>query len=347
LGMFAIAPIPWSLVENCQPGVEAEDLEDTRDDGLMARSLLKRVGDGSYQLHQIVQEYFRIKLGEMVDQGQAIKVSFWWMMLGISQDIDQKPTITQIEQIRESITHLEEGVRSWIDSVIDENLIWPFEWISRFYEGQGNYSFAEPWRRECLKAVRKRVGDNHKHVATSLNNLSQLYSLQGKYDEAESLLHKALEIDKHLFGEEHPYVATNLNNLAQLHCLQGRYDEAEPLLHSVLEKRIRLLGEQHLDVATSLSNLAQLYYLQKKYDKAEPLFCSALDMRKRMLGEHHPYVALSQYSLGVLYQSQGRHPEAEALYHQALPIAQSKLGFNHPHTQGIQSWLNSLPESSA
>jgi hypothetical protein len=70
-------------------------------------------------------------------------------------------------------------------------------------------------------------------------------------------------------------------------------------------------------------------------------------MRKRMLGEHHPYVALSQYSLGVLYQSQGRHPEAEALYRQALPIAQPKLGFNHPHTQGIQSWLNSLPESSA
>jgi hypothetical protein len=48
LGMFAIAPIPWSLVENCQPGVEAEDLEDTRDKGLKERSLLKRVGEGRY-----------------------------------------------------------------------------------------------------------------------------------------------------------------------------------------------------------------------------------------------------------------------------------------------------------
>jgi tetratricopeptide (TPR) repeat protein len=339
LGMFAIAPIPWSLVENCQPGVEAEDLEDTRDKGLKERSLLKRVGEGRYQLHQIVQEYFRIKLGEKGDQGQAIKVSFWWMMLGISQDIDQKPTITQIEQIRESITHLEEGVRSWIDSVIDENLIWPFEWISRFYECQGNYSFAEPWRRECLKAVRKRVGDNHKHVATSLNNLSQLYSLQGKYDEAESLLHKALEIDKHLFGEEHPYVATNLNNLAQLHCLQGRYDEAEPLLHSVLEKRIRLLGEQHLDVATSLSNLAQLYYLQGRYDEAEPLYCSALKIDTSLFGEENLYVAISLNNLAQLYSSQERYEESEALYFSSLKLYKHLLGTEHPD---IATSLNNL-----
>jgi tetratricopeptide (TPR) repeat protein len=262
LGMFAIAPIPWSLVENCQLGVEAEDLEDTRDDGLMARSLLKRVGDDSYQLHQIVQEYFRIKLGEMVDQGQAIKVSFWWMMLGISQDIDQKPTITQIEQIRESITHLEEGVRSWIDSVIDENLIWPFEWISRFYEGQGNYSFAEPWRRECLKAVRKRVGDN---------------CLQGRYDEAEPLLHSVLEKRIRLLGEQHLDVATSLSNLAQLYYLQGRYDEAEPLYCSVLKMDTSLFGEENLYVAISLNNLAQLYSSQERYEESEALYFSFRD----------------------------------------------------------------------
>jgi NB-ARC domain len=82
LGMFAIAPIPWSLVESCQPEVEPDDLEDIRDNGLMARSLLKRVGEGSYQLHQIVQEYFRIKLGEGVDNGQLIKSNFCKVMVG-------------------------------------------------------------------------------------------------------------------------------------------------------------------------------------------------------------------------------------------------------------------------
>jgi tetratricopeptide (TPR) repeat protein len=393
LGMFAIAPIPWSLVESCQPEVDSDDLEDIRDKGLMARSLLKRVGDGSYQLHQIVQEYFRIKLGQRVvgeasqneNRGQAIKVTFWQVMVGIAQSIGSSPTIDQIEHVRESIAHLEEGVRSWLDSITDENLIWPFVGIGRFYAGQGNYSFAEPWWRDCLEVARKRLGEEHPDVATSLNNLAGLYRSQGKYEEAEPLYRSALEkrkrllgeehpdvatslnnlaglyrsqgkyeeaeplyrsaleMYKRLLGEEHPYVATSLNSLAGLYRSQGKYEEAEPLYRSALEMLKRLLGEEHPNVATSLNNLALLYESQGKYEEAEPLYRSALEKRKRLLGEEHPDVAGSQWNLGVLYQNQGRYSEAEALYRQALIIAQSKLGSNHPHTQGILSWLNSLP----
>jgi tetratricopeptide (TPR) repeat protein len=369
LGMFAIAPIPWSLVEKCV--VQPKDtfltkitnflirkknrlilnIEDTRDNGLMARSLLKRVGEGSYQLHQIVQEYFRIKLEQRIvgeasqneNRGQAIKVTFWQVMVGIAQSIGDSPTIDQIEQVRELIAHLEEGVRSWLDSITDENLIWPFVGIGRFYAGQGNYSFAEPWDKNCLEVVRKRLGEEHPDVATSLNNLAGLYRSQGKYEEAEPLYRSALEMYKRLLGEEHPDVAMSLNNLALLYYSQGKYEEAEPLYCSALEKRKRLLGEEHPSVAASLNNLAALYRSQGKYEEAEPLFRSALEMYKRLLGEEHPSVATSQWNLGVLYQSQGRYSEAEALYRQALVIAQSKLVSNHPHTQGILSWLNSLP----
>jgi hypothetical protein len=62
LGMFVIAPINWTLVEQCHSEVDPDELEDIRDNGLIARSLLKRVGEGTYQLHQIVQEYFRNKI---------------------------------------------------------------------------------------------------------------------------------------------------------------------------------------------------------------------------------------------------------------------------------------------
>jgi tetratricopeptide (TPR) repeat protein len=351
LGMFAIAPIPWSLVESCQPEVDSDDLEDIRDDGLMARSLLKRVGEGNYQLHQIVQEYFRIKLGQRIvgeasqneNRGQAIKVTFWQVMVGIAQSIGSSPTIEQIEQVRELIAHLEEGVRSWLDSITDENLMWPFVGIRRFYAGQGNYSFAEPWDKECLEVVRKRLGEEHPDVATSLNNLAGLYESQGKYEEAEPLFLSALAMSKRLLGEEHPNVAMSLNNLAGLYRSQGKYEEAEPLFLSALEMYKRLLGEEHPNVAMSLNNLAGLYRFQGKYEEAEPLFRSALAMSKRLLGEEHQNVATSQWNLGVLYQNQGRYSEAEALYRQALIIAQSKLGSNHPITQGILSWLNSLP----
>ncbi len=91
LGMFALAPIPWNLVEQCITELSKPqslslfkkisslfhrrsntqlclnqltlaDLKKIRDRGLRDRSLIKRVSEGTYQLHQIVQEFFREKL---------------------------------------------------------------------------------------------------------------------------------------------------------------------------------------------------------------------------------------------------------------------------------------------
>jgi NB-ARC domain len=99
LGMFAIAPIPWSLVEQCivaykvsflpkvidlfagnqnRQRVILDDLniEEIRDRGLVDRNLLKWAGENIYQMHQVIQEYFRIKLYQLPNQGQSIKVNF-------------------------------------------------------------------------------------------------------------------------------------------------------------------------------------------------------------------------------------------------------------------------------
>jgi tetratricopeptide (TPR) repeat protein len=366
LGMFAIAPIPWSLVEKCviQPKntfltkitnfltrkknrriLDSLNIEDARDKGLMARSLLKWVGEGSYQLHQIVQEYFRIKLGQRVDRGQAIKVIFWQVMVGIAQTIDDSMTIDRIEQVRESISHMEEGVRSWLDNITDEDLIWPFVGIGRFYEGQGNYSFAEPWKRNCLEVTQQRLGEEHPFVAASMNNLALLYDSQGKYEEAEPLYRSSLEMYKRLLGEEHPDVAGSMNNLAGLYNSQGKYEEAEPLYRSALEMCKRLLGEEHPDVAGSMNNLAGLYNSQGKYEEAEPLYRSALEMCKRLLGEEHPDVAGSMNNLAALYSSQGKYEEAEPLYRSALEICKRLLGEEHPFVAKSMNNLAALYSS--
>jgi tetratricopeptide (TPR) repeat protein len=344
LGMFAIAPIPWSLVESCQPEVDSDDLEDIRDNGLMARSLLKRIGEGSYQLHQIVQEYFRIKLGQRIDRDQAIKVTFCQLMVGIAKTINFTPTIDQIELVRESITHLENAIRSWNDSFIEGDLTWLFVGIGNFYRGQGNYNFAEPWLREFLE-VKQRLGGEHLDIALSLTHLALLYESQGKYEEAEPLFLSALEMYKRLLGEEHLDVAASLNNLAELYRSQGKYEEAEPLYRSALEMYKRLLGEEQPHIATILNNLALLYYSQGKYEEAEPLYRSALEKRKRLLGEEHPNVATSLNNLAGLYHSQGKYEEAEPLYRSALEMSKRLLGEEHPDVAGSLNNLAALYRS--
>ena len=86
----------------------------------------------------------------------------------------------------------------------DEDLIWPFVGLGRFYEGQGNYSEALPWWEKCLSVVQERLGSEHPSVATSLNNLAGLYKSQGKYEEAEPYYQQSLEMYRKLLGSEHP-----------------------------------------------------------------------------------------------------------------------------------------------
>nr|WP_238549405.1 tetratricopeptide repeat protein [Acaryochloris marina] len=339
LGMFAVAPIPWTLVESCLSEQDPDALEDTRDDGLIARNLLKRVVQGTYKLHQIVQEYFRIKLNQRPDQGKPLKAAFCIGMVVAAKEIDESPTIDVIAQMSAKIPHLEELINQWVDSLNDDELIWPYVGISRFYAGQGNYGLSLPWRQKCLEQTRQRLGSEHSDVATSLNNLAFLYVNQGRYIEAEPLLVQALEMSQKLLGSEHPDVAQSLNNLALLYFNQGRYSEAEPLYVQGLEMSKKLLGSEHPDVALSLNNLAGLYKNQGRYSEAEPLNVQALEMRQKLLGSEHPDVAQSLNNLAGLYYNQGRCSEAEPLNVQALEMRQKLLGSEHPD---VAQSLNNL-----
>ena len=65
--------------------------------------------------------------------------------------------------------------------------------------------------------LKQRLGDDHPHVATSLNNLAVLYHFQGKYNRAEPLDQQALALRQKLLGDDHLHVAHSLNNLALLY----------------------------------------------------------------------------------------------------------------------------------
>jgi tetratricopeptide (TPR) repeat protein len=255
LSLFALAPIPWELVQSCLSDWDEEDLEDTRDLGLVNRSLLQRLGEGSYQLHQLIREFFAAKL-ERLDVVDELKRQYCLCMVGVAQQVPLTMTQDLITSMNAAMPHVAEAATTLQDWLEDEDLIWPYVGLGRFYQGQGAYAQALPYYELCLSITQARLGQEHPYVANSLNNLALLYRDQGRYSEAEPLLLQALEMRQRLLGQEHPYVAQSLNNLAGLYSVQGRYSEAEPLFIQALELRQRLLGQEHPDVATSLNNLA-------------------------------------------------------------------------------------------
>ena len=342
LSLFALAEIPWSLVEACLPGADPKELKALRNKRLVNLSLLSFERGEMFLLHQLLREFFAVKRS-LMPEDEDMKRSFCRVMSEIALQMpSQMPrdwTLVSISQFSSTIPHLKEAAKPLQSWLTDGDVIMPATRIAQFYEAQFAFGEAEEWYLHGRSISTQRLGENHSHVALSLDNLARLYHSQGRYEQAESLYIQALELHRSLLGKNHSNVATSLSNLAGLYRSQGRYEQAESLYIQALELDRSLLGENHPNVATSLNNLAGLYRSQGRYEQAEPLFIQALQLYQTLLGENHPNVATSLNNLALLYHSQGRYEQAEPLYIQALEIRRSLLGENHPD---VASSLNNL-----
>jgi tetratricopeptide (TPR) repeat protein len=263
LSWFAADAIPWSLAEKAMQEIQGEDysISSARRqlDNLHLVQAVSTTAD-ALKLHPLLREFFQGKSPNLAEAGirnERLKAAIAVTMVEIAQLIPKTPTLEMIQSFSIFVSHLSEVAQQYAHSLDDENLIWPFVGLGRFYEGQGLYGLAEPWFELCLEVIRERHGDSSEHptVAVSLNNLALLYDSQGRYSEAEPLYLKALAMWKRLLGEEHPSVATSLNNLAGLYKSQGYYSEAEPLYLKALAMSKRLLGDEHPQTTTIAENL--------------------------------------------------------------------------------------------
>lgn len=341
LSLFALAPIPWNLVEQCLPEQYLEELEEVRDDILLNLHLLQHKSEGTYQLHQLIREFFQHKLKDL-PYADEFKRAFVAAMVAVAKQIPEPLTRKQITAITSAMPHVAELTNNLGEHLSDlEHLAvaTSLNNIAYFNCSQGRYVEAELLYVQALEIRKQLLGEEHSTVAASLNNLAELYRVQGRYQEAKPLFVKALALNKLLLGEDSQEVAINLNNLALLYLDQSYYQEAEPLLVEALALNKHLLGEKHLAVAQSLNNLAYLYYSQARYQEAEKLHLEALDLRKRLLGEEHIDVAESFNNLGELYHELSRYHEAESMYKKALSLRQSLLGEKHPE---VATSLNNL-----
>ncbi|UBF29071.1 tetratricopeptide repeat protein [Kovacikia minuta CCNUW1] len=338
LSLFALAEIPWTLVEACLPDMDSEDLEDLRDESLLTLHLLERTDQGMYQLHQLLREFFAAKREQMADVEQ-LKRSFCRVMVTVAQKIPRTATLDLIEQLTPVIPHLKEAATTLHSCLTNEDLIIPSTCIGRFYMGQANFVEALSWRQQCVEIAKERFGFNHPDVAASLTNLAEVHQAQGLYQDSERLYNGAFYILERLLPH-YPdrrgiflCVAATSNGLANLYCKQGRYDkETELLYQNALTVFRQELGTHHPLVATGLLNLGNLYRLRGCDGEAETCFLKSLKIREQELGTEHPDYAASLNSLAVLYHSQKRYEEADSLFTRISNLNRCSLGENHLRT---------------
>ncbi|MDZ8224365.1 tetratricopeptide repeat protein, partial [Nostoc sp. ChiVER01] len=215
LSLFALAPIPWSLVESAASYSDLEFDFKANSIVLVERYLLQELAENTYQVHERIRELLQQKLEDLAEADE-LKLGYCQAMVAIARNIPQTPTLIEIAQTSLAIPHLAEVAtvdQDWIslDWISNEDLISAVVGLGRFYKEKGTdeqvllwYEQVLPWYEQSLLATRKRFGEEHPNVATSLNNLALLYKSQGRYSDAEPLLIQALTMRKRLLGDEHP-----------------------------------------------------------------------------------------------------------------------------------------------
>jgi tetratricopeptide (TPR) repeat protein len=331
LSLFALAEIPWSLVEQCLSGWEPQQLKDLRK-SLLGSSLLTRTRQGMYELHQLLREFFALKLAAM-PQWVGFTTEFAQVLTEIAKTIPPIVTLEQQANLIELIPHLAAATEfPQYLSPNDDDKIWCCAGLARFYRTQSQFITAEFWYQKSLDISEEQFNTDHPTIATSLNNLATFYSSMSRYLEAETLYIRSLAIREQQLGTDHPDTAGSLNNLAILYQDTDRYIEAKNLYDRLFTIKEQRLGAYHPALATSLSNLAGFYMSIGNYTDAESLYLRSIDINEQKLGFEHLSTATSLNNLAELFRITGRYNEAEPLYRRSRDIREQQLGLDHPDT---------------
>lgn len=299
-----------------------------------------------YSYHPLISYYFKSKLNNtdnsnfiQLKDKEELKHKFCKSLISVAQSIDDTPTLKDIKKFSISVPHLEMIAIAMRDKIDDEDIIFPFIGLGRFYQGQTNYQEAEKWYKDCLLICKERFGNEHELIAASMNNIAMLYSKLGRYCEAESLLKEGLKINQNILDNKHCNVTVMKTSLAGVYESQGKYQDAENLYEEVLYIQTKLLGQEHPHLFYTINNLSGLYNLQGKYEKVEPLLLKALLLSEKLFGNQNYNTAIIMQNLGAFYNSQERYKESEDLLEKALSLLRTLLGDEHPD---IALCLNNL-----
>ncbi|MBD1889355.1 tetratricopeptide repeat protein [Coleofasciculus sp. FACHB-SPT9] len=344
LGLFASAPIPWNLVQNCLSDWDEEDLENVQYEQLLGLHLLQGVSEGTYQLHSLIREFFRAKL-EQSEQPDQFKRVFATTLATISGQLPYKAHRDAIIAFEPNVPHLKEVANNFIGYLSDQHCCKPLTALGRYYRDQGQYDSAVPWLTQRVEICENRLGSEHPSTAAYYSNLGLLFIDRGEYYQAEKLFKKALEIHEHQSNQNVHDFANCLDGLSGVYEKIGNLDEAELYCKKSLDLKFKLVcsnvdnsklfnGDITIlaDYASGLAGFAKILNLIGNNEKAIESCLESkriLEMIENITGKIHPYKPDCLEVLGLILYDDDRYEEAESLHREVLKIRTEILVTGH------------------
>ncbi|MEA5554038.1 tetratricopeptide repeat protein [Anabaena cylindrica UHCC 0172] len=329
LSLFALAPIPWWLVEQLQFEQKPDNIENLRDDWLLKFSLLQRQERGFYQFHHLIREFIQGKLNNL-DDAAALKKSFCYEVANLTnQLLDGKaPDAIETTSTMIIVAHIEEMATTLSYQMDDWELYSSHRWLLSIYTYLGIYTQAAYWGEKCESEMISRFGREHLLGISNQAFLVNVYVLQGNLRKAEQYLVDLLALCRKFFGDEDSFVAHILSDLGSLLATQGHFEEAENYCREALAIQEKILGENNPDIALNLSALAKVCRIRGQYAEAQSLYDRIFNFESsQSFIANSPLVIIE---ISTLWLEQGLVDEAEQICDRAKEVAENSLGNEHP-----------------
>ena len=184
-----------------------------------------------------------------------------------------------------------------------------------------NLGNAEDSRKHSMLAKERaiqRFGQNHRMVATALNNLGVMACNASEFDLCLSHHQQSLEIRTALHGPDHDRVGTAHNYVAMAYDHQGMFDEAIEHYRESLRILKLSFGELHPKVIDGHANLAGGLVQAGHTEEAKELLVVAIKSARQVHAADSPELA------GILLMKAFLHNQLEE-YEQALPLSEEVL----------------------
>ncbi|MEW6498502.1 MAG: hypothetical protein AB1589_39290 [Cyanobacteriota bacterium] len=98
---------------------------------------------------QLIEAKQSVKAKQLTE-AEKLKYSFTAAMTEVAKQIPEAFNRDLIAATIPAIPHMTEAAIAQTNFIRDEDLIWSFIGLGRFYRGQGFYKRAEFWFKQCL-----------------------------------------------------------------------------------------------------------------------------------------------------------------------------------------------------
>ncbi len=293
---------------------------------LVDKSLLRRTGDGRYQLHHTLRQYAAQKRTDSTDLRQQ-HAAYYAGWLQQQEPLLNTPAQTAIFQ---AITADHDNIRAaWQVALAQVQLTWltqGLQTLRTFYNIQSRLQEGEDWlagTAVVLESLAAQTSDAdhpvHQLLGKVLARRASFCAWLGQRTQAEALFQQALPLTRHF--RDPAEVGFLLLNMGYLTVVTGDYETAEKQFQESVD--CYRLAEESPGIADALSALGALHNITGDWVKAQRYLEESVALSRQLQDEDRLRSSLT--NLGNVHYLTGNHAQAKMFYEEVLPLCQ-KVG---------------------